>query len=64
MIAIVSIVYSISRAYLNKKYNLNIPIIPERYYDNTQLTIIQAILTMFSFGVAVSILRLISWFIR
>ena len=33
-IAITAIIYLIGREVLNKEFNLKIPIIPERYYDN------------------------------
>jgi len=58
-IALASLIYSVCRLLINKKYNLHIPIIPERYYDNMQITIIQAILTIFSLLSALFILNLI-----
>lgn len=58
-IVVTAIIYSIGREILNKEFNLKIPIIPERYYDNPQLTVIQAILTIFSFAFSVVIFRLI-----
>lgn len=61
LIITAAIIYSIGRIVLNKKIDLNIPIIPERYYDNAQLTIIQFILIVFSFTTAVYILELIMW---
>ena len=61
LIITATIIYSIGRIILNKKIGLNIPIIPERYYDNSQLTTIQFLLTVFSFTAAVCILELIMW---
>lgn len=58
-IALASLIYSVCRILINKKYNLHIPIIPERYYDNMQITIIQAILTIFSLLSSLFILNLI-----
>lgn len=58
-IVVTATIYSIGRKILNKEFNLEIPIIPERYYDNRQLTVIQAILTIFSFTVSIVIFQLI-----
>ena len=59
VIVLSAIIYSIGRVIINKEFDLNIPILPERYHDNTRLTVIQAILTMFSFAAAIQILQLI-----
>lgn len=56
-IAVTAIIYSIGRKILNKEFNLKIPIVPERYHDNPQLTIIQLILTLFSLAVSVGIFQ-------
>ncbi|MBU5677801.1 hypothetical protein KQI88_15390 [Alkaliphilus sp. MSJ-5] len=59
LIILAPLIYSVCRVIINKKYNLNIPILPERYYDNIPLTIIQAILSIFSIAIAVALLELI-----
>lgn len=59
LIVVTAIIYSIGRIILNKELNFKIPIIPERYYDNTLLTVIQAILTIFSFTLTITIFQLI-----
>lgn len=56
LIVLASVIYSICRVILNKEFDLNLPILPERYYDNTRITVVQVILTMFSFTVAIQIL--------
>ncbi|QUH20525.1 hypothetical protein [Alkaliphilus sp. B6464] len=59
LIILASLIYSACRVIINKKYNLNIPILPERYYDNIPLTIIQALLSIFSIALAIALLELI-----
>jgi len=38
------VVYYVGRYYINKNYNINLPIIFERYYDNPVRTQLQTVL--------------------
>lgn len=53
---IVSIlIYYLLRHYINKKTELNLPLIPERFHEDPLKTLVQALLTMFSIGMGMLI---------
>lgn len=54
-----AVFYCLIRTYLNKNHNLNIPLMPDRYYDNPGLTFIVALVTLVSLALGIFFAKLL-----
>ncbi|MDF2522146.1 MAG: hypothetical protein K0R84_2774 [Clostridia bacterium] len=53
------IFYCLIRAYLNKNHGLNLPLVPDRYYDDPELTLTVALITVGSLVLGIFFAKLL-----
>ncbi len=53
-------IYYLSRHIINKKTNFDLPLLPERFHEDPLKTLVQALLTMFSIIVGMTITSITS----
>ena len=61
-VVITILIYLSARRYINKHYDANLPLVPDRYYDNPGLTFAMATLTLGSIAIGYCITRFILQF--